>query len=147
MTEALLFDASSILMVVRELGRGAIDVLSDGLTIPLVNYEVGNAVWKECFLLKRMDKDEALRLLRIILTIVGKMNIVRLEDNEELVTQALTIAGVLNVTYYDASYLATAQKLGKSFVTEDEKLRKVAERMGIKTTNISRLCLGLSEKR
>ncbi|MHA1712383.1 MAG: hypothetical protein ACTSUS_10095 [Candidatus Freyarchaeota archaeon] len=59
-----------------------------------------------------MDKDEALRLLRIILTIVGKMNIVKLEDNEELVTQALTIAGALNVTYYDASYLATHRSSG-----------------------------------
>ena len=51
----MLFDASSILTIVRELQGDAPDKLADGTTISLAYYEVGNALWRECFLLKRIS--------------------------------------------------------------------------------------------
>jgi len=129
---SLLFDASSILLLVRGLGERAPDILVGSSTIPLAYYEAGNAVWRECFLLKRIDENKAAKLLRSIFAIIRKMDIVRLEDEEFGVT-ILDVAGSLNVTYYDASYLVGARELHKTLVTDDEKLMLVAEKMGIKT--------------
>ena len=39
----------------------------------------------------------------------------------------------LGITYYDASYLAEAIRTGGVLVTDDEKLSKAAESIGLKT--------------
>jgi len=128
----LLFDVSSIMLLVRELGEKAPDLLVTGSTIPLAYYEAGNVVWKECFLLKRMSVEEAARLLRSIFAIIREMDMVRLED-EELSVAVLDIAGSLNVTYYDASYLLAARELHRTLVTDDERLMAAAEKTGIES--------------
>jgi predicted nucleic acid-binding protein len=129
---SLLFDASSIFALVREFRGKALDTLLEGSTISLARYELGNALWRECFLLKRIRQDEAERLLRTMFAILHAMNVKILEDEDEGST-VLNQAGKLNVTYYDAAYVSEASKSNKVLVTDDRKLAKAAEKTGLKT--------------
>lgn len=128
----LLFDASSILTVIRELRRKAPDMLWGGSTISLAHYEIGNALWKECFLLKRITPGEALKLLRSIFAMIRRMDVAVLED-EDLGEATLNTAGKHNITYYDAAYLTEAQRSNKTLVTDDQKLASAAKSLGLKT--------------
>jgi len=132
LTNSFLFDANSILLLFRELDERALDVLLIGSTIPLVYYEIGNALWKECFLLKRIDVEKVARLLSSIFIIIRKMDLIRLEE-EEHGTATLNVAGSLNITYYDASYLAAAREFRRTLVTDDEKLIVAAKKLGVRT--------------
>jgi len=129
---SLLFDASSVFMLVRDLGGKALDLFRGGSTISLVYYEVGNALWRECFLLNRIDSKEAADLLQSIFPILRTMDVSHLED-EVLGDTVLSLAGKLNITYYDAAYLAEAQNSNKTLVTDDGKLVEAAEGAGVKT--------------
>ena len=129
---SLLFDASSIFALVREFRGKALDTLLESSTISLARYELGNALWRECFLLKRIRQDEAERLLRTMFAILHAMNVKILEDEDEGST-VLNQAGKLNVTYYDAAYVSEAFKSNKVLVTDDRKLAKAAEKTGLKT--------------
>jgi len=133
-THSLLFDASSILMLVRELKGKASDKLLEESTIPLVYYELGNAVWRESFLLKKINQEEAKHLLRSLYAIVGQMELLSLEDEDEGNT-ILDLACNHSLTFYDSAYLAQASKSNKTLVTDDKKLSKAAERAGVKTLN------------
>jgi len=128
----LLFDASNLLTLIRELRGRAPDLFSEGSTISLAYYEVGNALWRECFLLQRIDPKEASQLLTTVFAILGTMDVAFFED-EELGNAVLKLAGELKITYYDASYITEAQKSKKILVTDDEKLIKAAESVGVKT--------------
>ena len=107
-------------------------MLWESSTISLAYYEVGNVVWRECFLLKRIIPREAAKLLKSIFAILQAMDVAVLED-EELGTAILNMAGRLNITYYDAAYLIEARRSNKTLVTDDEKLIKAAKSIGVKT--------------
>lgn len=128
----LVFDASSILTLVKELRGKAPDLLLEGSTISLAYYEAGNAIWRECFLLERIIAKEASQLLRTIFKIIQMMNVVTLED-EDHGNAILEMAGKLNITYYDAAYLTETQKSEKTLVTDDEELAKAAQSLGLET--------------
>jgi len=98
----------------------------------LAYYEVGNALWRACFLLKRLTPEETAKLLRSMFTMLRAMDVTVLED-EDLGTAILNTAGDLAITYYDAAYLTEAKRSGKVLVTDDEKLAGAAERAGVKT--------------
>lgn len=78
-----------------------------------------------------MEKVE--RLLGAVFAIIREMDVTVLEDVKFGVA-ILDVAGRLNVTYYDASYLVAAQEHNRILVTDDEGLRVAAEKMGLKTT-------------
>ena len=128
----LLFDASSILTLVKEFRGKAPDLLMENATVSLAYYEAGNTIWRECFILKRIVPQEASQLLKTIFTILQTMNVTALED-EDHGNAILDTAGKLNITYYDAAYLTEAQRSNKILVTDDEKLAKAAHNLGIKT--------------
>jgi len=130
--QSFLFDASSVFALVRDLGGKAVDLFRGGSTISLIYYEVGNALWRECFLLNRIDSKEAANLLRCILPIIRTMDVLNLDD-EVLGDTVLSLAGKLDITYYDAAYLAKAKNSGMVLVTEDEKLVEAAKDSGVKT--------------
>ena len=139
MMDSFLFDASSILIAVREFGEKAVDILLNGFTVSLAFYEVGNAIWKEFFLLRRVDEEKAVKVLRAIFSIIERMNIIDLREDESFGIKALVLAGRFNITFYDTVYLAAAQKIGGTLVTEDEKLKETAEKMGIKIRKTSEI--------
>jgi predicted nucleic acid-binding protein len=132
MKHSLLFDASSIFTLVRELRGGAPDKLAEGSTLSLAYYELGNAVWRECFLLKRISQKEAENLLRAMFAILQAMDVVLLE-NEDAGSAVLDKACKFNITYYDSAYVAEACKSKKVLITDDKKLAKAAENAGLKT--------------
>ena len=128
----LLFDASSVFTLVRELRGKAPDLFWEGSTISLAYYEVGNALLRECFLLKRIVPKEAAKLLKSVFAMLQAMDVAVLE-HEDLGNAILDMAGKLNITYYDAAYLTEAQRSNKILVTDDEKLAKAAKIVGVKT--------------
>lgn len=132
MKHSLLFDASSIFTLVRELRGEAPDKLAEGSTLSLAYYELGNAVWRECFLLKRISQKEAETLLRAMFAILQAMDVVLLE-NEDVGSAVLDKACKFNITYYDSAYVAEACKSKKILITDDKKLAKAAENAGLKT--------------
>ena len=132
MNKPLLFDASSILTLLRLLREKAPDLLRGGSTISLVYYEVGNALWREYLLLKRITSREALKILKTIFMVLRTMDVTALRD-ERLGEEIFNLASSLNITYYDASYLVEALKTGKTLVTDDRKLSEAAGRIGVKT--------------
>ena len=132
MERSLLFDASSIFTLVRELRGDAPNKLLEGSTISLAYYELGNALWRECFLLKRISREEAEKLLRAMYAILQAMDVISLENDDEG-SVVLEKACEHNITFYDSAYVAEAHKSKKVLVTDDKKLAKAAEKAGVQT--------------
>lgn len=130
--QSFLFDASSVFALVRDLGGKALDLFQGGSTISLVYYEVGNALWRESFLLNRISSKEAAKLLRCIFPVIRAMDVLNIDD-EVLGDAVLSLADKLDITYYDAAYLAEAKSSDKVLVTDDEKLAKAAVEIGAET--------------
>jgi predicted nucleic acid-binding protein len=131
MNPQLLYDANAIYRLIRETPQNAITKLSEGSTIQLVYYELGNALWRESTLLKRISPQEAKETLNFMYTVLQGMQVASLDS--ESGTLVLELAGELNLTFYDSAYLTEAKKSGKILVTEDKKLAKAAEKIGVKT--------------
>jgi len=91
---------------------------------PLILYEIGNALMT---LVRRgfITKEDVLRKFKS-LTAIPTLNI-----KEPTLDKAIEIAVELQITLYDASYLALALEIGVPFITADrelyEKGREVAE--------------------
>ena len=132
MKEDALFDAGSILELVRRLKARAPPVLSQGSTLSLAFYEVGNAIWKQCHLQGRLDAGQGKGLLSTLVAIIGAMDVVT-PDSEESAGRALELADRLRLTYYDASYRAEARNSGKILVTDDAQLLKAARKAGVRS--------------
>jgi len=129
----LLFDASAIYRLIRELPDDATDKLVEGSTICLAYYELGNALWRECFLLKRISKEDAEKSLIFMYTVLDRMHVVSLDNNSG--SAILDTACKFNLTFYDSAYLTEAKKFDKILVTDDKKLIKAAENLGVKTSS------------
>ena len=127
----LLFDANAIYNLVRENPDDALAILSEGSSIPLAYYELGNALWRECFLLKRISVQEAEKSLCFMYEILQRMQITLLDIDTG--RQVLDAAGKFNLTFYDSAYLTEAKKSNQPLVTDDKKLARAAENFGIKT--------------
>ena len=59
--------------------------------------------------------------------------------------QTLRIAQKAQVTFYDASYIAVAQNIKATLVTEDQKLCKIASK-SVKTISFLQLQNALAQK-
>jgi predicted nucleic acid-binding protein len=120
---SLLFDASALINIVKRLGAEALKLVKGNYALTLTVYEVGNAVWKEHKLLKRLTADEALKLLEALLAMLKFVRVVEPSDP----VKALILASELNVTFYDASYIVAAAEHSSALVTDDTRLRKRVE--------------------
>lgn len=88
---------------------------------PLVVYEVGNALWRACqrgYISPDVAKEGLRDFLRLGITFV--------ELSEEELCDALDWSIEAKTTYYDTVYVKTAEKLGKTLLTADEKLYRRA---------------------
>ena len=86
-------------------------------------YEVLNAFWKEAYLLRRLDPEEASSLVSDFTELTREMLILDPRGLEEEIFQIAVSKGV---TVYDASYIALAAKHNLTLVTEDGKLSRAA---------------------
>jgi predicted nucleic acid-binding protein len=116
----MLFDASALLNVIRALGSDSFRLLHGNYILSLTPYEIGNAIWKETVLLKRITIDEAIKLLDLVSSSYSILNIAFPEN----MFHVLKIAHSLRITYYDSSYVVASQELKSTLVTDDVKLRK-----------------------
>ena len=92
--------------------------------------EVGNAIWKHCYLRRAIKLDEALKLYRALLKLV-ETKVIILEPEVNYIETALQIALQRGITLYDSLYLAQAQKLGE-LLTSDGKQAEIATKLGIR---------------
>jgi predicted nucleic acid-binding protein len=114
------FDASAILNLIK---RGNFRAFLDGITLDLALYECLNAIWKEFFLLKNIDGETALEFAKIVGEVFATIQVVSAGGFEN---EILEFASKNGITAYDASYVVMAIKKEATFVTDDEKLRKIA---------------------
>jgi predicted nucleic acid-binding protein len=129
----LLFDSNIIYKLIREQPQDAVEKLVKGTTIYLAYYELGNALWRECLLLKRISIEEAEKSLDLMYSILKRMQIASLDN--EAGSEVLETAYKFNLTFYDAAYLVEAKKSEKVLVSDDIKLSKAAEKLGVKTNS------------
>jgi predicted nucleic acid-binding protein len=116
----LLFDSSALLNVIRLYKRDAFDILKGNLTLSLARYEIGNALWKEAILLKRIDIGESLEALSLMYRILKMMAVIDPLDSGVV----LKLAYELQVTYYDASYIVASAENNARLVIDDVKLAR-----------------------
>ena len=130
-----LYDTSALLNTVRMHGEKALPYIRGSYILSLTPYEIGNALWKETTLLRRISLEEAVQLLGLIELLLRYLNIVD-PRNKQLV---LEVAHELGVTYYDASYIVAAYELEAGLVTDDKKLRsKIEEKRDLLRKILSR---------
>ena len=103
----------------------------EGTTIYLAYYEIGNALWRECLLLKRISIEEAEKSLDLMYSILARMQVASLDN--ETGSEILDTAYKFNLTFYDSAYLVEAKENNKILVTDDNKLAKAAENLGVET--------------
>jgi len=116
----LVFDASALLNLIRSIGSDAFNYLKGHYILTLTPYEIGNALWRETTLVRRISIDEAISLLELMYNVYKVLNIVS-PQNLSLV---LKLAYELRITYYDSSYIIVSYELGARLVTDDERLKR-----------------------
>jgi len=119
-----LFDASALLNLVRRLGEESLKILEENYILTLTIYEVGNALWRETRLLRRLAIDEAEEIMRAIITLIKFMQVIEPQDPIEV----LRVSNEIETTFYDAAYVVTALRRGLILVTDDRRLAARIER-------------------
>jgi len=116
-----LFDASAIVNLVK---KGCLKPLAEGATLDLAVYEALNAVWKEHYLLRRLDEETAKKLLGVMERVFDVIAIASIRSGEKDVFELAVKKGL---TIYDAAYLYYAIRNKLLLVTDDIKLRGKAK--------------------
>ncbi|MEM2939887.1 MAG: type II toxin-antitoxin system VapC family toxin [Candidatus Bathyarchaeia archaeon] len=123
-------------LIVNEPGssevRKHIEALLEGgfnlSTIDLALPEALNALWKHAKLSGALDENETLNAAEDLIQIYSRLNII---ESKMLYREALEMALNLNITVYDALYIAAARKSGAKLYTADRKLKDAASRYTI----------------
>ena len=113
-----LFDASALLNLVRRLGEESLKILEENYILTLTIYEVGNALWRETRLSRRLTMDEAEAIMRAIITLIKFMQVIEPQG----LIEVLRISNEIETTFYDAAYVVTALRRGLVLVTDDRRL-------------------------
>lgn len=120
----LLFDASSILELIKVKGPDALQYVKGNYTISLVHYELGNVLWKY------RNKINVELVFDAIAKLLSEMNVIHVTIDKEILNEAIKY----NVAYYDMAYLLTSKRLNAKLVTEDKKLIELG---GIKVSQLN----------
>lgn len=133
---SFLFDSSAILKAIKE---NTVETLLGNNTLELTRYELGNVLWKESTLQKRLTNDESKRLVRLVKQVLNIMQVLEVDCHEEAILDA---AQRLKLTFYDASYVFYARERK---LTAGRRLKK--EMRKIKSFNWSALVRAAIEAR
>jgi predicted nucleic acid-binding protein len=126
----LLLDANSIILLTQS---GEVPVNGDEVkvfTTGIAAYELGNAVWKDLHIFKKLTEGEA----RVLLTAYHETLLrITVESQTELVERlsVLENADRYRLSFYDSSYLTAAIRLDATLVTEDKSLKRASKECGI----------------
>jgi len=125
-----LLDASAGLPLVTRHGRQLIVEASheNFVTTDLAMYEACNSLWKLATLLKSVSLEDAMEVAAVIKELIVR-NVIELVDYTKLdFSSTLRLAHKENLTFYDTSFIITAEGTGAILVTEDEKLEEAARK-------------------
>ena len=127
-----LLDASALYPLLRRLGRVLYRHLKALAVLDLTKYEVGNALWVE---VKRGLIVDWLPVAKAWIEVFRGLRELKVEDLvdvEELATR-------LDVTFYDAAYIFTANRMGLVLVSEDEEMRDKASTADVDVASVDEL--------
>ena len=135
-----LLDASALLPLITRRGKELLAEASreNLITTDMAVYEACNSLWKLVTLLRSVSLEDATMAATVLksLTVRG---MIRLSSFVDLnLTKTLERACEDRLTFYDASYIVTAEDAEATLVTEDKKLRKTAHK-SIKTVTYTDL--------
>lgn len=135
-----LLDASALLPLVTKRGKQLIvEASRESLaTTDLALYEACNSLWKLTALLKHIPIEDAVDIATMVKDLALR-NVIRSVDFTELdFSDTLNRACKEKLTFYDASYIITAERTETTLVSENEKLLKAA-RKSVKAITYSEL--------
>ena len=121
---ALLFDTGALANVIIERGSKALGLTKGNFALDLTGYETGNALWRLCCLDRKITQEEASAFLRAATDFLGLLEQITFADLDA--NQILELAISKRITFYDASYIVSAQTKRLTLVTDDEDLSTVA---------------------
>jgi len=123
-----LLDASTLLPLVARRGRQLIVEASreNLVTTDLAIYEACNSLWKLSTLLKSISLEDAADVANTLKDLTLRSLIQPINFAKLDFSHTLKRAYEEQLTFYDASYITTAESTEAILVTEDEKLRRAA---------------------
>ncbi len=135
-----LLDASALLPLVTRSGKKLIAeaARADLVTTDLAIYEACNGLWKLATLLKTLTLKDAQDIATVLNELTAKNLIQTINFTSIDLAHTLGIAQKTQVTFYDASYIATAQNIKATLTTEDQKLLNAASK-SVKTMSFAQL--------
>ena len=142
-----LLDASALLPLLTKHGKQLIIEASreNLVTTYLAIYEACNSLWKLATLLKTISIEEAIDVATALKDLTTKNIIQPINFTKLDFTNTLSKAHKKQLTFYDASYITTAENTQAILVTEDEKLRKTANKF-VKTITYTDLKTKLTQR-
>ena len=118
MTSTYIFDASAIYALI---GSKRFALFAEGFTLHLARYELGNILWKEVHIHKRMKLEEERMLSEIA---EGVFENIEIHDIAGKIDAIFHLADKYSISFYDAAYVYLAKEKNAILVTDDEKLIK-----------------------
>jgi len=98
------------------------------VTIDLAIKETINALWKRV-VMGDIDEGYAKEVVRSFL----ESGVVKVEEQDQLLEEAFSIAVKRRMTVYDSAFIALAKRKGLPLLTSDRKQAEVAEEEDVKT--------------
>jgi len=133
-----LLDSSAIAIMLGKLRERATEILKDKVTLDLANYELGNIIWKECVLKRRIDVKEAVSRAEKLAKILEILRIEKIKSEADF-KETMELAATLKLTFYDASYLYVAKSKKLTLVTDDKELNEKAKQANIESKTVNQL--------
>lgn len=123
-----LLDASALLPLISKSGEKLLtEAQRESLiTTDLAVYEACNSLWKLARLMRSLSLEDAAAVVAMIKDLTARKLIQATSFAEIDLSETLKRAFDENLTFYDASYIVTAEKTEAILVTEDRKLRETA---------------------
>jgi len=106
-----LLDTSAIAILLAKYKEKALDILKKCATLDLAFYELGNIIWKQYTLFKRITLKQALNRTYEAYTVLQSMKVYSITKSEEY-AKIMSTATNLKLTFYDSAFL-TLSKLNR----------------------------------
>ncbi len=132
----IVIDASALaaFLLKEPIWKELAEYLKYAVSIDHIVKEVANTIWKAHMLRRIIDANNAIRLYRILLSMMD-VNIL-IEAENKYMDEAFKIALKHNITVYDALYIALAKRKNLPLLTLDKKQARIAKKLGIHVVSL-----------
>jgi len=125
-----LLDTSAIAILLAKYKEKALDILKKCATLDLAFYELGNIIWKQYTLFKRITLKQALNRTYEAYTVLQSMKVYSITKSEEY-AKIMSTATNLKLTFYDSAFLTLSKLNRLKLVTQDKELIEKAPNTAI----------------